>query len=230
MLCRGFILYALYFIIQSKTVAHSTFTAYAYGQQLYLQGFPTLSSFIVNLESSQFFSVITAFVNSRSRSSAILLTQGISFNLRGLGASVTVLATATRELLFQESLKEPQVTERHSFFYSTLCDYIPKYQLWFYIILTVRCPVSCHFSQHCNNFPFLVARVLKFGPEKIYLVVNMTKDSLIFCLCFHREIYIFRLLCCPVSGQLAQYPATITVIVHKFRQASDLQASLALAK
>ena len=55
----------------------------------------------------------------------------------------------------------------------------------------------------------LVARALKFGPEKIYLVFNMTKDSLTFLLCFHREINIFaELLCCPVSGQLAQYPDT----------------------
>ena len=27
--------------------------------------------------------------------------------------------------------------------------------------------------QHCSNFPFLVERVLKFGPETIYLVLNM---------------------------------------------------------
>ena len=46
----------------------------AYGQQLYLQGFQTASSFIVNLESSLPFSVITVFINSRSRSSAVLLT------------------------------------------------------------------------------------------------------------------------------------------------------------
>ena len=65
---------------------------------------PTTLS-IVNLESSQFFSVITVFVNSRSQSSAVLLTEGISFNLQELGPSVTVLATVTRELLFQESLK-----------------------------------------------------------------------------------------------------------------------------
>ena len=32
----------------------------------------------------------------------------------------------------------------------------------------------------CNNFPLLIARALKFGPEKIYLVLNMTKDSLTF--------------------------------------------------
>ena len=30
------------------------------------------------------------------------------------------------------------------------------------------------------NFPLLIARALKFGPEKIYLVLNMTKDSLTF--------------------------------------------------
>ena len=41
----------------------------AYGQELYLQGFHTASSFIVNLESSKPFSVITVFINSRSRSS-----------------------------------------------------------------------------------------------------------------------------------------------------------------
>ena len=52
-----------------------------------------------------------------------------------------------------------------------------------------------------NNFPFLVARVLKFGPETIYLVLNMAKDSLFFCL-FNRAINIFaEFLCCPVSGQ-----------------------------
>ena len=33
---------------------------------------------------------------------------------------------------------------------------------------------------HCNNFPFLIARALEFGPEKIYLVLNMMKDSLTF--------------------------------------------------
>ena len=32
----------------------------------------------------------------------------------------------------------------------------------------------------CNNFPLLIARALKFGPEEIYLVLNMTKDSLTF--------------------------------------------------
>ena len=74
---------------------------------------------------------------------------------------------------------------------------------------TVCCPVSGTSGQHCNNFPLLVARALKFGPEKIYLDLNMTKDSLTFCLCFHREINIFaELLCCSVSGQLAQYQAT----------------------
>ena len=41
----------------------------AYGQELYLQGFHTASSFIVNLESSKRFSVITVFINSRSQSS-----------------------------------------------------------------------------------------------------------------------------------------------------------------
>ena len=43
----------------------------AYGQQLYLQGFQTAPSFIVKLESSLPFSV---FINSRCRSSAVLLT------------------------------------------------------------------------------------------------------------------------------------------------------------
>ena len=61
----------------------------------------------------------------------------------------------------------------------------------------------------CNNFPLLIARALKFGPEKIYLVLNMTKDSLTFLPFFHREINVFaELLCCPVSGQLTQYPDT----------------------
>ena len=32
----------------------------------------------------------------------------------------------------------------------------------------------------CNNFPLLIARALKFDSEKIYLVLNMTKDSLTF--------------------------------------------------
>ena len=34
--------------------------------------------------------------------------------------------------------------------------------------------------QHCNNFPLLIGTALKFRPEKIYLVLNMTKDSLNF--------------------------------------------------
>ena len=43
--------------------------------------------------------------------------------------------------------------------------------------------------------------ILKFGPATISTVLNMTKDSLIFSLCFHREINIFaQLLRCPVSG------------------------------
>ena len=45
----------------------------AYGQQLYLQGFQTASSFIVNLESSLPVSVILVFISSRSRSPAVLL-------------------------------------------------------------------------------------------------------------------------------------------------------------
>ena len=62
-------------------------------------------------------------------------------------------------------------------------------------------------------------RVLKFGPETIYLVLNMMKDSF-FCLRFHREILnIFaELLCCPgpVSGHNNN-----NVIIHKFdRQAT----------
>ena len=34
--------------------------------------------------------------------------------------------------------------------------------------------------EHNNNFPFLAARILKFGPETIHLVLNiiMTKDRL----------------------------------------------------
>ena len=89
--------------------------------------------------------------------------------------------------------------------------------------------------EHCNNFPLLVARALKLGPEKICLVLNMTKDS--FCLCFQREINIFALLlCCPVSGQLVQYPeTTITtqLYIHFDRQATyklllHLQSILAI--
>ena len=34
--------------------------------------------------------------------------------------------------------------------------------------------------EHYNNFPLLLARALKFGPEKIYLVLHMRKDSLTF--------------------------------------------------
>ena len=34
------------------------------------------------------------------------------------------------------------------------------------------------------KFPLLIARALKLGPEKIYLVLNMTKDSLTFLLLF----------------------------------------------
>ena len=54
-------------------------------------------------------------------------------------------------------------------------------------------------------------RVLKFGPETIYLVLNMMKDSF-FCLRFYREILnIFAmLLCCPVSGHNNN-----NVIIHK---------------
>ena len=84
-------------------------------------------------------------------------------------------------------------------------------------------------SLHFNiaiTFQILVARILKFGPETIYLVLKMTKDSLFFCLCFHREINFFvELLCCPVSSHNNN-----NIIVHKFRQQSDLLASLALAK
>ena len=62
-----------------------------------------------------------------------------------------------------------------------------------------------------NNFPFLVARVLKFGPETIYLVLNMAKDSLFFCL-FNRLINIFaEFLCCPVSGQWDQRDLATTI-------------------
>ena len=62
-----------------------------------------------------------------------------------------------------------------------------------------------------NNFPFLVARVLKFGPETIYLVLNMAKDSLFFCL-FNRAINIFaEFLCCPVSGQWDQRDLATTI-------------------
>ena len=34
--------------------------------------------------------------------------------------------------------------------------------------------------EHYNNFPFIVARILKFGAETIYLVLDMTKEILIF--------------------------------------------------
>ena len=62
-----------------------------------------------------------------------------------------------------------------------------------------------------NNFPFLVARVLKFGPETIYLVLNMAKDSLFFCL-FNRAINIFaEFLCCPISGQWDQRDLATTI-------------------
>ena len=95
----------------------------------------------------------------------------------------------------------------------------------FYI--TVCCPVSGHFTLNwnCNNFPFLVVRVLKFGSETIYLVLNMTKGSLIFCLLFYQEINIL---------QNYQYPATILityVYINFNRQATyklllHLQSSL----
>ena len=64
----------LYFVcaLFYQPIENSAFIAY--GQQLYLQGFQTVSSFIVNLESSLPVSVITVFINSRSRSSAVLLT------------------------------------------------------------------------------------------------------------------------------------------------------------
>ena len=64
----------LYFVcaLFYQPIENSAFIAY--GQQLYLLGFQTASSFIVNLESSLPVSVITVFINSRSRSSAVLLT------------------------------------------------------------------------------------------------------------------------------------------------------------
>ena len=66
-------------------------------------------------------------------------------------------------------------------------------------------------DKYRNNFPFLVARVLKFGPETIYLVLNMAKDSLLFCL-FNRLINIFaEFLCCPVSGQWDQRDLATTI-------------------
>ena len=65
--------------------------------------------------------------------------------------------------------------------------------------------------KYLNNFPFLVARVLKFGPETIYLVLNMAKDSLFFCL-FNRAINIFaEFLCCPISGQWDQRDLATTI-------------------
>ena len=99
---------------------------------------------------------------------------------------------------------------------------------------TVCCPVSGHFS-FCNNFPLLIARVLKFGLEKIYLVLNMTKDSLTFLpLVPSRNKYFCRApelprirTAGPVSGHNNN---NVNGIVHKFRQASDLEASLGLAK
>ena len=66
-------------------------------------------------------------------------------------------------------------------------------------------------DKYRNNFPFLVARVLKFGPETIYLVLNMAKDSLFFCL-FNRAINIFaEFLCCPISGQWDQRDLATTI-------------------
>ena len=62
------------------------------------------------------------------------------------------LDTATRELLFQENLKEPQVTEslvtQFHFVY-----YIPKYQSWFYLILNVIFGrmIFLEFLQQSNN-------------------------------------------------------------------------------
>ena len=45
--------------------------------------------------------------------------------------------------------------------------------------------------EHCNNFPLLLARALKFGPEKIYLVLHMRKDSLTFLPLFLSRKLIF---------------------------------------
>ena len=62
------------------------------------------------------------------------------------------LDTATGELLFQENLKEPQVTEflvtQFHFVY-----YIPKYQSWFYLILNVIFGrmIFLEFLQQSNN-------------------------------------------------------------------------------
>ena len=55
-----------------------------------------------------------------------------------------------------------------------------------------------------NNFPLLIARALKFGPERIYLVVNMTKDSLIFFFAF---VSVAKLLFLQ-NFYVAQYPDT----------------------
>ena len=63
LVCWQYFISALFYL----PIENSAFIAY--GQELYLQGFHTASSFIVNLESSKPLSVITVFINSRSRSS-----------------------------------------------------------------------------------------------------------------------------------------------------------------
>ena len=55
LVCWQYFIYALFYV----PIENSAFIAY--GQQLYLQGFQTASSFIVILESSKPFAVITIF-------------------------------------------------------------------------------------------------------------------------------------------------------------------------
>ena len=47
--------------------------------------------------------------------------------------------------------------------------------VWNYSMLIAQNPDTS--VKDCNNFPLLIVRAPKFGPKKIYLVLNMTKDS-----------------------------------------------------
>ena len=55
----------LYFVcaLFYHPIESSAFMGYAYDQQFYLQGFQTASFFIVNLESSKPFAVITVIIS-----------------------------------------------------------------------------------------------------------------------------------------------------------------------
>ena len=53
----------LYFVCANFPIESSAFMDYAYDQQFYLQGFQTASFFIVNLESSKPFAVITVIIS-----------------------------------------------------------------------------------------------------------------------------------------------------------------------